>query len=65
MDPCDGGGVGRQGLSPIDIGCAGEGVGLASNEKTSWSGDGGCDCGDCRKMKSAWHEYMSLLFRCV
>ena len=61
MDPCDGGG-GGQCLSPSDSGCAGEGVGLASSEGSSWRGDGGCDCGYCRKMKSGMS---TLLFRCA
>ena len=57
MDPCDGGG-GGQCSSPSDSGCAGEGVGLASSEGTSWRGDGGinCECGDYRKNKIATQE---------
>ena len=52
MDPCDGGG-GGQCSSPSDSGCAGERVGLASSEGTSWRGDGGinCECGDYRESK--------------
>ena len=59
MDPCDGGG-GGQCLSPSDIGCAGEGVGLASSEGTSWRGDGSTNCegGDCRRNKV--HVYTGI-----
>ena len=46
-------GSGGQSLSPSNSGCAGEGVGLASIEWSSWGGDGGtnCECGDCRESK--------------
>ena len=60
VGPCDGSRVGRQSLSRSDSGCAGEGVGLASSEGTSWRGDGGCDCEYCRRIDEDGHEYKNI-----